>query len=350
MKARDSYFDNAKFLLIFLVVFGHLIQSFIQDYESVLTVYKVIYTFHMPAFILIAGYFSKGFKKEGYLLNLCKKLLIPYVIFQILYSIYYFFIYSKSSFFVDPLNPHWSLWFLISLLCWNGFLFLYHRWKPYLSISIAITVALLVGYVDWVSNYLSLSRTFVFFPFFVVGYFLERKHFTHLWKWRTRIISLVIITIVTVFFAIYPELSEKWLLGSKPYEELGALGISGALNRFMLFGLSFIMIISFLSFVPTTKLFFTHLGRNTLYVYLLHGFFIRTFRVSEVKDVFQSPGSLLWLIGISLCLTLVLSSKFITAFFQPIIELRLNRLRQFFKAERNKKNDTISTNVTSSKN
>ncbi|EDO0797929.1 TPA: acyltransferase, partial [Listeria monocytogenes] len=28
---RESYFDNAKFILIFLVVFGHFLQTFIAD-------------------------------------------------------------------------------------------------------------------------------------------------------------------------------------------------------------------------------------------------------------------------------------------------------------------------------
>ncbi|MEM5595768.1 acyltransferase family protein [Niallia circulans] len=60
MKQRDYYFDNAKFILIFFVVFGHFIQSFINDNQNIYTLYKVIYTFHMPAFILISGFLPKG--------------------------------------------------------------------------------------------------------------------------------------------------------------------------------------------------------------------------------------------------------------------------------------------------
>ncbi len=60
MANRDSYFDNARFILIFLVVFGHLIQSYVDANTFVATLYKFIYAFHMPAFILISGYFAKG--------------------------------------------------------------------------------------------------------------------------------------------------------------------------------------------------------------------------------------------------------------------------------------------------
>ena len=54
---RNSYFDNAKFILIFFVVFGHFIE--INQGELGKDVYWLLYAFHMPAFIFIAGYFSK---------------------------------------------------------------------------------------------------------------------------------------------------------------------------------------------------------------------------------------------------------------------------------------------------
>jgi fucose 4-O-acetylase-like acetyltransferase len=90
LKERDYYFDNAKFLLIFLVVFGHLISPVKDQSELVYTIYNFIYTFHMPAFILISGYFTKGFFKKGYLRKILKKVLIPYIIFQVVYSFYYY--------------------------------------------------------------------------------------------------------------------------------------------------------------------------------------------------------------------------------------------------------------------
>ena len=62
-KVRDPYFDNAKLLLIFLVIFGHLIQPFVEDYSQIEDLYYLIYTFHMPGFILISGYFSKNIRR-----------------------------------------------------------------------------------------------------------------------------------------------------------------------------------------------------------------------------------------------------------------------------------------------
>lgn len=325
--ARDAFFDNAKFLLIVLVVFGHIIRSYIEDYETILTLYKVIYTFHMPAFILIAGYFAKGFQKKGYLQKISKKLLIPYLIFQLIYSVFYYLILDQSTFQVDPLNPHWSLWFLISLFYWNLMLLLYTKWKPVFALLIAFTIGLAVGYIDWITSYLSLSRTFVFFPLFLLGFYLKKEHFKLLSSWKVRLFSLCMITVVTIFFVINPTLNEKWLLGSKPYEELGAFGFEGLLSRAFVYGICTIMVFCFLSFVPRQRLFFTDLGKNTLYVYLLHGFIIKTFRASDIQYEFHSTQNILLLAGLALVLTLLLSSKVVVPFFQPFIELKRNQLQ-----------------------
>lgn len=45
-------------MLIFLVVFGHMISTF-ADTPEVDVIYKIIFSFHMPAFIFVSGYFAK---------------------------------------------------------------------------------------------------------------------------------------------------------------------------------------------------------------------------------------------------------------------------------------------------
>jgi len=66
-KERDYLFDNIKGLLILLVVFGHMIESFaFKKSTSINVMYYAIYTFHMPIFIFISGYFSKKIIKEEY--------------------------------------------------------------------------------------------------------------------------------------------------------------------------------------------------------------------------------------------------------------------------------------------
>lgn len=328
MKQRESYFDNAKFILIFLVVFGHLIQSFIDYNESIYTLYKVIYTFHMPAFILVSGFFAKGFYKKGYIYKYVKRLILPYIIFQIIYSIFYYYLYRKSTLTVDPFDPHWSLWFLISLFYWNMMLLLFSKMKPKLSLSIAVILGLAIGYVDWISNYLSLSRTFVFFPLFLLGYWMKKEHLYLLTRIKVKFAASFAFIIVFLGFLIFPDMNYEWLLGSKPYNEMGSASIGSMFTRLGLYMLSIIMIFSFLAFVPKKEYFFTNLGTNTLYVYLLHGFVVRVFRESEVQQFFNDAESIILLAFFSFLLTLVLSSPVITSFAQPLIELKLSKLKE----------------------
>jgi fucose 4-O-acetylase-like acetyltransferase len=329
MKQREFYFDNAKFILIFFVVFGHLLRTFIEDNETVFTLYKVIYTFHMPAFILISGFFARGIYENGYIKKIAKKLILPYLIFQLIYSVYYYFLFNKSQLTVDPFNPHWSLWFLISLFCWHIMLLGFSRLKPATGLALAFALGLGVGYIDWVSNYLSLSRTFVFFPMFLLGYHLTKDHLQILTRPGFRIAALVPFTIAFIGFYLFPQLDYKWLLGSKPYGAMDIELYAASFVRLGLYLMSTIMVFSFLAIVPKGQYFFTRLGRNTLYVYLLHGFFVRTFRESQISGYFTEPKDFLLLAAIALLLTLVLSSKLIKAAAQPLIELKASQMEKY---------------------
>lgn len=323
MKHREYYFDNAKFILIFFVVFGHFIRPLIEDNELALAIYKVIYTFHMPAFILVSGFFAKGIQQQGYLQKITKKLIYPYIIFQVIYSIFYFFLYSKSDLAINFLKPQWSLWFLISLLFWHMMLLVFVKIKPIHSVAIAVMIGLLIGYVGWVNNFLSLSRTFVFFPLFLVGFYLKKEHFYGLVKPKFKTISFILILIVFTTFYFYPEMNEKWLLGSKPYEALENDYVMAALKRLGIYIISFVMVLSFFSFVPKRKFMFSKLGRNTLYVYLLHGFFVKLFRVMSIESYIHKPGLIILLAILSLGLTFILSNKWLTKIVKPLFVLKI---------------------------
>lgn len=325
MTKRVYYFDNAKFILIFLVVFGHLIQSYIKSDTFIFNLYTFIYTFHMPAFILISGYFAKGIYEKGYIGKITKKLIIPYIIFQIIYSIFYYFLFSRSMLEIDMLNPHWSLWFLISLFFWNILLIIFNKLQPKYAITLAICVGLAVGYIDYISNFLSLSRTFVFFPFFLIGYHLKKEHFLMITATKAKIIAAITFIIMIMVIISFPDINEKWLLGSKPYSEFEAISAISLLKRMGIYLMNFIMIVGFFAFVPRRKFFFTRRGEYTLYVYLLHGFIIRMFRESEIEAYLHHFQIIFIMFILTFLLTLLLSSKFVTTAAEPLIELKWSK-------------------------
>lgn len=59
---RDAFFDNAKYAAIVLVAVGHAWEPLRDGSRAVSALYMLVYAFHMPAFIIISGYFSRSFE------------------------------------------------------------------------------------------------------------------------------------------------------------------------------------------------------------------------------------------------------------------------------------------------
>ena len=78
---RDTTLDIAKGLLIILVVLGHAIQySFGTEYTQSREffsniVFKTIYSFHMPLFMLISGYLFHNSNKKDFKTLMVSKLI-----------------------------------------------------------------------------------------------------------------------------------------------------------------------------------------------------------------------------------------------------------------------------------
>ena len=67
MTKRIYKFDNLKAILIFLVVFGH----FLELVEGHKLLYLTIYSFHMPLFLFLSGYFARFDRKKIWNLSIC---------------------------------------------------------------------------------------------------------------------------------------------------------------------------------------------------------------------------------------------------------------------------------------
>ncbi|AKG03684.1 hypothetical protein AAV35_002030 [Salimicrobium jeotgali] len=322
---RDAFFDNAKLFLIVLVVFGHAIQPMTNDSVFVYNLYTFIYIFHMPAFILLAGFFAKGSRDKKYILQMVKKLLLPYFLFQAVYSGYYYAL-GDEGWYNGFFHPHWSLWFLISLFCWHILLIGFKKLPPLLGILISLELGLVIGYFSDIGHTYSLSRTFVFFPFFLAGYWLTTRQ-VKVWQITSvRAGSLVTMGVIGTLIVLFPEFSSDWLLGSKSYATLGSPE-SGGWVRLGVYVLAAAMTVSVLAWVPSRHFSFTKLGQRTLYVYLLHGFVIQFFRETEFftythwLDVFG-------VFFVSLGIVYLFSSTFMMKAASPLIEAKLPRRRK----------------------
>ncbi|SFS65634.1 acyltransferase family protein [Marininema halotolerans] len=329
-KPRNYYFDNLKFILILLVVLGHAYSTLKDDSPLVNSAYLTIYTFHMPLMILASGFFAKNIHREGQSKKLIATILIPYLIFETLYSVYDHVIFNTDALDLSILKPYWIMWFMFSLFLWRLMLPYFVNLKYPLITSYAL--AILVGYINDADKLLSLSRTIAFFPFFLTGYYLQNHHLEVLfsrWKRVFSWIGLGLLFVMYWYLVFHTSIDlnfRKWLYFVYPYESLNHSEWYAGAIRLGFFGLTLLASIFVLAITPRRKTFFSELGSRSLYVYLLHGFFIKAYNGAHLDDKFASP---IYYIIVSICaiaLTFLLSSRFVQRIGQPLLQPRVQWL------------------------
>src|SRR5262249_34669652 len=136
---RDAFFDNAKFLAIVLVVVGHSIGK-LRDQPLVHAAYLFIYLFHMPVFIVVAGYLSRGFTLSGgRARKLVTSLAVPYVIFEVAYTTYHWPLRVPDE--LSLLDPSYLVWFLLSLFVWRLTTPIWQQFRWPLAVAVLISLA-----------------------------------------------------------------------------------------------------------------------------------------------------------------------------------------------------------------
>lgn len=288
IKKRNYLLDNLKVVLIFFVVFGHVIEYYIKDNSILRIVYVFIYIFHMPLFIFISGYFSKNFYRMKR--KAIRNLLIPYITFNM---IWYTAVYigTKENMF-SLLLPGWTLWYLLSLFFWRIFLKYIVKFKHMLVFSFFIGI--LIGLVPSVGSILSISRTIVFLPFFLLGYYANEKHLIKI-KRLNKTLSIIGI-LIFLFFAIYIVkmnlFDYKFLYYSYSFSALGVSLLNGVIFRLILYISSIIFGICVISIVPDRKQSYSSLGKATMNIYVFHiylvmlvYFFIPKWNIGTLQNI-----------------------------------------------------------------
>ena len=319
LKKRDYLFDNAKFWLIFLVIFGHALEYFTRDVELVRGIYSSIYVFHMPAFIFIAGYFTKKKKDLKYFLNVVGKVVVPYLVFQYLYVAFDREILGSQLEFT-VFNPYWALWFLFSLFCWQVMLMILEKVPNLLFWSLLGGLA--IGLATELNNLHGISRTIGFFPFFVLGNKIRKEQFSSILDNKVVKITSAVMLIVTplVFVYILKQFSYGWFWFSYSYQGLGTDSITGIKIRMAVYVVATVFVFGFLSLMPKVKRFYSGMGSASLYGFLFHGFFIRYFIGRKMISVIDEPLDIALFFVASLLLTMLLTNFIVKKLSQPLVE------------------------------
>ncbi|RIX28273.1 acyltransferase family protein [Amnibacterium setariae] len=287
---RDPFLDNAKFLLIVLVVIGHDWYPAIDDFQAVKALYMVVYAFHVPAFVLLSGYFSRGFEgRPDQWRKLVLTVLVPYLVFQTAYA-------AVSSWAADkPFQLHFSgpiyvTWFLLALFVWRASAPLLRSLPRPILLSTAVSLVATVTITD---TGFALARVLQLLPWFVIGLSLKPEHIAALRARGVRLAAgAVLVTAGVVAWFLAPAFDVRWL---DRQWDAAELGVSLPVDLVLAAGIDLVtavMVVAALALVPRRRSWLTALGAFTMYPFLLHGLVVRVAQSAGVHDYLIGLGGI----------------------------------------------------------
>ncbi|MFJ5259745.1 acyltransferase family protein [Streptomyces sp. NPDC088387] len=274
-KQRDAFFDNAKYLAIVLVAMGHAWEPLKGESRILEGVYTVVYAFHMPAFIIISGYFSRSFDmRPDRLKRLVTGVAVPYILFETAYPLFKRVVDHDPGQEISLLDPWYLTWFLCALFLWRMTTPIWKliRWP----LPVALVIAMVASLSPEIGDDLDLQRVLQFLPYFVLGLCMKPEHFRLVRRKSVRILSVPVFAaaLVVGWWAV-PRMNTGWFYHRDAAVELGAPSWTGPVMVLALFGCSLLLTACFFAWVPGRTFWFTALGAGTLYGYLLHGFLVK---------------------------------------------------------------------------
>ncbi len=302
---RDYGWDNLRFLLILFVVGAHLLEN-APAIEWRWQVYQIIYSFHMPAFLFLFGYFAKYSQKR-----IVFAWTVPYFVFQTLYILFAANVLKHNA----PLQyttPYWILWYLPACIFYQLLIPIYDvsgGFRRLIVLLASVGLALAAGFDKTVGYTMSLSRFLVFQPWFLLGFYCRREE-------RLKKVTLsprfrAIIGAVCLFFialsVVYLQkhnVPNTLLYGSYPYSSIGQTAGGRGVTMVIAF-VWIVFLFAVLRPLLNRRLFLiTMIGQNTLPVFLLHGFIVRAIPV-YCPEILQSPWGV---VGVTCLILLVLGN------------------------------------------
>ncbi|WP_327367427.1 acyltransferase family protein [Streptomyces sp. NBC_01217] len=299
-KKRDAYFDNVKYLAIVLVAVAHSWEPVMDGSRTARALYMVAYTFHMPAFIIVSGYFSRSFDMSpAKVKRLVTGVAVPYVVFETAYSLFKRYVGDAPGHPVSLVDPWYLTWFLAALFVWR---ITTPLWKALRHpLPVALVIAVLASFSPTIGDDLDLQRVLQFLPFFVLGLQLRPEHFRLVRRREVRMLALPLFAGALAFaYWAAPRMQLGWFYRSNSAPEMGAPWWSGAVMTVAMFGCALLLTIGFLAWVPRRHMWFTVLGAGTICGYLLHGFLIKGAGYAGVFDIYGWLSQPLGLVLVSL--------------------------------------------------
>ncbi|MGE6629035.1 acyltransferase family protein [Bacillus sp. NPDC077027] len=326
MIEKDLKLSNIKGLLIFLVVFGHLIELNKQNYYQL---FVFIYAFHMPLFIFISGYLAKRIK-----LSKIINLFLLYIIFQSFFDWFLYFIGEYKTLAFHYGKPQFHLWYIVSMIFWYVLAWGLSKLRLHLigklSIFILIFIVCLISrwytgsivetvkefYPNFTSYTLSYQRTISFAPFFFAGFFMTKDNLNAVYKFIKPTIAKVLLiataSLAILFIEFTPNL--EWLFrGSFGIKRFLANDENYMLKMILHYLLSAWLCLLLLISISNKKSILTKWGDDSLGIFLFHPVFVFLLRKTEFMNEWSGDTQFIFYFALAFVVVSFLGSNFFTA-------------------------------------
>lgn len=331
---RDYLWDNIKALLIILVVSAHALGISTVNSSIANEVYYWIYSFHMPAFIFVSGFWAKSYCRDGKVRGEKTGLLIAYyMIFQTVFIMIKIVTclvnggrFSSISFF----NPSRGIWYILALVFYYLMIPVIEKLPAYIVLPVTVVLSLLICRDSSVGNYLGISRAFVFAPFFFAGYYTSADTVRKLSNIKAYIrypLGLLCMAVSVSIWVFQRNIFTCQLFyGKTSYSKMKLSFSQGALLRLEVIVIATLMIAALIMLMPKGKTFFSYIGKYTLQVFVFHMLMVSALFDSKIfVTTINSVTDFVVAMLISLAVTLILSASIFTYPFKWI-QLFVNRI------------------------
>ena len=337
LPTRIALWDNARWLLLVLVVWGHLLNDLPHGSSLQKWVALVIYTFHIPALIFTSGYFASTDPRK--IARGVVRLLLTWLIFEAIWALVRLLVMGEPLSRSFLVIPGWTLWYLVTLATLMLLLpvIAMTRWP----LAISVLISLGAGLLPSIGPQFSAARTAYLLPFFVLGWIcrtrgtLNRAWFlAPSWKLRLTAAAAVVAYGSVTWWAAAPleqHGARTWAAGYLSYAAL--LGDStspfwGLLVRAVLLVAAAVLSLAFLLIVSRRPSIVTVWGARTLYIYLLHTFVLRLILGAAWFEELSRSHRLTVAVTalLAVAIAVVLATAPVVRAFRPIIEPPVIRL------------------------
>lgn len=307
---RIFLFDNLKFLLMTFVVVGHFANAYIMSSDYYQSIFLFIYAFHMPLFLFLAGLFHKN-------KDIFPKVL-SYLVLGFMLKIVLFLtelILNREAPAFSLLSDYYVPWYMFTLAFYLSLSYVLRNIDKKFILFFSILLACFAGYDASIGDYLYLSRSIVFYPYFVLGEMLSKEDISRINRvsWL-KLFSIVILVIWAGGCCL--KLKDMYIfrplfIGRSNFVEIDIFKNWGFVYRFLCYVIALLTGGAIICLVPNREIpMITKFGARTLQIYFWHPVIEMILLKLEVGTYLYNAhwGEFLW-ICCAILITFVLSLK-----------------------------------------